>query len=169
MYQCVWLLLLQTWFGSRGRGRKGLLLLTPEVIKAIDVLIEHRDKLEINPANQFVFVRTSQQSRENMIVIAWGLWLPELDLKTTISSKAPHSRYMLLLCPRTLTWQVLSSKNIWGIQVHRYYYCLHEATFELAKVSKLPIALDQGKAHQSLTKSWMKLKFRNVYIDTSLY
>ena len=40
------------WLKSKGRERKGLLLQTPEVIKAIDDLIGHRDKEGINPANQ---------------------------------------------------------------------------------------------------------------------
>ena len=39
------------------------------------------------------------------------------------------------------------------IQVHRDFYCLHESTIEIAKVSKLLLTVDQGETKKFAGKS----------------
>ena len=148
------------------RGRKVPVLLTPEVLKAIDILIEHRDKVEINPANPFVFARASRQSRKNMrgwdclraVAARAGLEKPHLITSTRLRKYVATVSQIIDMTGSELDW--LARHLGHDIQVHRDFYRLHESTVELAKVSKLLIAVDEGKAHQ-----WAGKKLDEIEIE----
>ncbi|CAG9824529.1 unnamed protein product [Phaedon cochleariae] len=48
------------------------------------------------------------------------------------------------------------------IRVHREYYRLHENTVELTKVSRLLLAVDQGKAHTLAGKSSEEIQVQDL-------
>lgn len=49
-----------------------------------------------------------------------------------------------------------------GIRVHRQFYCLHESTKELAKVSKLLLAVDTGNIEQVQGKSLLDMSVEGM-------
>ena len=48
------------------------------------------------------------------------------------------------------------------IRVHRQFYCLHESTRELAKVSKLLLAVDAGNIEQVQGKSLLDMSVEGM-------
>ena len=55
------------------------------------------------------------------------------------------------------------------IDIHRSNYRLHESTIELAKVSKLLLAVDAGKCHMMTKKSLDEMNIEGTrYVETQL-
>ena len=48
------------------------------------------------------------------------------------------------------------------IRVHKEFYCLHESTAELAKVTKLLLAVDAGEIKQMAGKRLMEINVKGI-------
>lgn len=128
------------------------ILLTLEVKEAIDALICHRNEAGVHPDNPYVFARAKRNSRKS--VRGWDC-LKAVAIRANV--KCPHlvtstklRKYVATVCQivdmtnSELDW--LANHLGHNIDVHRDFYRLQESTLELAKVSKLLIAVDEGKA-----------------------
>lgn len=153
------------------RGRKVAVILTPEMVNAIDVLIKTRKTVGIPDENPYVFARTNRQSLEPMR--AWDCLKklstqcgPPLSNPTNITSTRMR-KYIATIS------QVLSLKETevdWlarhlgrDIRVHRDFYRLHESTIEIAKVSKLLLTVDQGKTGKFAGKTLTEIDLNGKY------
>lgn len=143
------------------RGRKVPILLTKDVKKAIDVLVEKRSEVGVNPDNPYLFAATGNGSLghlrpwECMKKVATNedlqLEKPEAVTSTRLRKYVATVSQILDLQENELDW--LARHLGHDIQVHREYYRLHESTIELAKVGKILTTVDEGKTTQWAGKS----------------
>ena len=87
-----------------------------------------------------------------------GLEKPHLITSTRLRKYVATVSQIIDMTGSELDW--LARHLGHDIQVHRDFYRLHESTVELAKVSKLLIAVDEGKAHQ-----WAGKKLDEIEIE----
>ena len=136
------------------RGRKVPILLTLEVKQAIDVLIHHRSEAGVHPDNPYVFARATRNSRKCLrgwdclkaVAIRANVKSPQLITSTKLRKYVATVCQIVDMTNSELDW--LANHLGHDISVHREFYRLQESTLELAKVSKLLIAVDEGKASQ---------------------
>jgi hypothetical protein len=144
----------------QGKCRRPVpILLTKEVIEAIDVLLKYRLAVGINDKNPYVFARVFGSSLDHLrgcdcvriVCRQASLKNPDRICGTKLR------KYVATVC------QVFSLNDVevdWlarhlghDIRVHREYYRLHSATVELAKISKLLLAVEEGDASKWRGKS----------------
>lgn len=143
------------------RGRRVAVILTPELRDGIDLLNQTRSAVCIPVENPYVFARANRQSLEPL-----RGWDCLRDLATSCEPQLQNPGAITSTRLRkyiaTIT-QVLSLKEKevdWlarhlghDIRIHREFYRLHESTIEIAKVSKLLLAVDSGKTTKLSGKS----------------
>ncbi|XP_078790319.1 uncharacterized protein LOC111947145 isoform X1 [Oryzias latipes] len=130
------------------RGRKVAVLLSPDMVSAITRLTEKRADCGVLAENPFLFARpkclTPYRGQDCLRLYAaeCGAKNPELLRSTQLRKHVATLSQILNLKNHELD-QVA---NFLGhdIRVHREYYRLPEATTQLAKISKLLIAMEKG-------------------------
>ena len=137
------------------RGNKCPILLTNETKKAIEVIIAKRGDVGVHKENQYIFAVPTRGSlkclRGNDCISAvlkrcHGLKSPNGIKSTKLRKFVATVSQIVDLQENELGW--LAKHMGHDINVHRQYYRLHESTLELAKVSKLLLAVDDGRAGQ---------------------
>lgn len=132
------------------RGRKVPVLLTEDLVKAIVALIDTRSEIGIHPQNQYVFAAPTRESlsflrgHDSManITSRCGLQHPEAIRSTKVRKYTATVAQVLDLNGNELEW--LANHMGHDISVHKQYYRLQDHTLELAKISKLLLAIDKG-------------------------
>lgn len=130
------------------RGRKVAVLLSPDMVNAITRLTEKRQDCGVLAENIFLFARphclTPYRGQDCLRIYATecGAENPE-HLRSTQLRKHVATLSQILNLKNHELDQVA---NFLGhdIRVHREYYRLPEATTQLAKISKLLIAMEKG-------------------------
>ncbi|XP_071853449.1 uncharacterized protein [Apostichopus japonicus] len=131
------------------RGRSVPVLITENVKCAVDELVKHRDAVGIEPQNLFVFaipegsthyIRACDTLRK--FSCACGAKKPELLRSTQLRKHIATMSQVMALQDNEL--DVLANFLGHDVRVHREYYRLPDATIQVAKVSKLLIALEGG-------------------------
>lgn len=134
----------------RGKlGRKVPLLLTPAMQQTLNLLVSKRQECGILSENTYLFARPSS------LICYRGSDSLQYFAKVC-GAKSPESLTSTKLCQQTGTLsQVLNLSNTeldqladflgHDIRVHRQFYRLPEGTLQLAKISKLLLALEQGR------------------------
>lgn len=128
-------------------------LLTPQMKDAIDVLFKVRDKV-VSKDNPFVFARVFGDSKANLrgsvylrrVVNDAGLESPERITGTQLWKYIATVSQIFQINDNELDW--LARHLGHDIRVHRDFYRLQELAIELTKVSRLLIAVDEGKASE---------------------
>lgn len=156
---------------KRERGRKVPLLLTEEVKQAMDVLVETRSEVGINPENPYLFATTGNGSLGHLrpwecmkkVVTSDELKLkkPEAVTSTKLRKYVATVSQILDLKENELDW--LARHLGHDITVHREYYRLHESTIELAKVGKILSTVDEGK-----TQHWAGKSLDDIDLDKDI-
>ncbi|KAK7909429.1 hypothetical protein WMY93_014113 [Mugilogobius chulae] len=131
------------------RGRKVLVLLTPTMQEALDLLVSKREMCGVVPGNKYLFARPQACSyfRGSDCLRHFA---------KMCGAKNPESLTSTKLRKQTATLsQVLNLSNTeldqladflgHDVRVHRQFYRLPEGTLQLAKVSKILMALEQGR------------------------
>lgn len=136
------------------RGRKVAVLLNPEVLSAAALIVDKRDACNVHKDNPFLFGRpqcpsTSHYRGQDCIrkfARMCGAKNPEHLRSTHLRKHVATLSQILNLKDNELD----QLANFLGhdIRVHRDFYRLPEATIEIAKISKLLLAMEKG----SLTK-----------------
>ena len=140
---------------TRGkRGRKVPIILTCELKNGIDLLNSLRSTVGIAEKNPFVFARDHRNSLEHLrgtdclrhftLECEPKLKNPEAITSTALRKYIATMSQILSLKEHEIGW--LAKHLGHDIRTHREYYRLHDSTIELAKVSKLLLAMDSGKA-----------------------
>lgn len=130
------------------KGRKVAVLLSPDMVDAITCLIEKRKDCGVLAENLFLFARphclTPYRGQDCLRLYAseCGAENPELLRSTQLRKHVATLSQILNLKNHELD-QVA---NFLGhdIRTHREYYRLPEATTQLAKISKLLLAMEKG-------------------------
>ena len=150
------------------RGRKVPIILTPEVNNSITLLNRTRKAVGIPDENPYIFARPTRQSMKNLR--AWDClkrFATECDPPLSNPSAITSTKMRKYIA--TIS-QVLSLKETevdWlarhlghDIRVHRDFYRLHHSTIEIAKVSKLLLAVDKGE-----TSKWAGKTLEEIDIN----
>lgn len=130
------------------RGRKVAILLSPDMVDALTLLISRRSECGVLDSNAFLFARPNCQShyrgQDSLRVYAneCGAQNPEF-LRSTYLRKHVATLSQILNLKNNELDQVADFLGH-DIRVHRDYYRLPEATTQLAKISKLLLAMEKG-------------------------
>ncbi|XP_039461745.1 uncharacterized protein LOC120435746 [Oreochromis aureus] len=130
------------------RGRKVAVLLSPDMVEALTQLISRRLECGVPEENPFLFARpnclTPYRGQDCLRIYAndCGAQSPELLRSTQLRKHVATLSQVLNLKNHELD-QVADFLGH-DIRVHREYYRLPEATTQLAKISKLLLAMEKG-------------------------
>lgn len=130
------------------RGRKVAVLLSPDMVDALKLLVSRRSECGVLDTNTFLFARPNCQShyrgQDSLRVYAseCGAQNPEF-LRSTHLRKHVATLSQILNLKNNELDQVADFLGH-DIRVHRDYYRLPEATTQLAKISKLLLAMEKG-------------------------
>ncbi|XP_056088670.1 uncharacterized protein LOC130087901 [Rhinichthys klamathensis goyatoka] len=132
------------------KGRKVAILLNPELVRAIKLLVDKRDACEVDGDNPFLFGRPKcspnsffrGQDCIRLFASQCGAQHPEYLRSTQLRKQVATMSQVLNLKDNELD----QLANFLGhdIRVHRDYYRLPDATIEIAKISKLLLAMEKG-------------------------
>ncbi|KAK7877456.1 hypothetical protein WMY93_031796 [Mugilogobius chulae] len=131
------------------RGRKVPILLTPKMVTSMELLVKTRQKCDILDDNAYMFARP-----QALTYFRGSDVIRQIALNCGAKNPAALSSTKLRKHVATMS-KVLNLKdnemddlaNFMGhdIRVHREYYRLPEGTLQLAKVSKVLMALEKGQ------------------------
>ena len=93
-----------------------------------------------------------------------GLKSPSSIKSTNLRKFVATVSQIVDLRENTLDW--LAKHMGHDINVHRQYYWLHESTLELAKVSKVLLAVDDGRAGQFAGKNLDEITVKGLLTDS---
>ncbi|KAF6728633.1 N-lysine methyltransferase SETD8-A, partial [Oryzias melastigma] len=139
------------------RERKVPVLLTPMMQQSLDILVSKRQECGVPEGNTYLFARPS----------AWSCYRGSDCLRhfaKVCGAKNPENLTSTRLRKQTGTLsQVLNLSNTeldqladflgHDIRVHRQFYRLPEGTLQLAKISKVLLAMEQGRLAEFKGKS----------------
>ncbi|XP_030002635.1 uncharacterized protein LOC115428010 [Sphaeramia orbicularis] len=142
------------------KGRKVAVLLNPELVSAVNLLVDKRDVCDVDKDNPFLFARpkcsaTSYYRGQDCIRVfasLCGATNPEY-LKSRHLRKHVATMSQILNLKDNELGQLA---NFLGhhIRVHRDYYRSPEATVEIAKISMLLLAMETGSLARFQGKSF---------------
>lgn len=148
------------------RGRKVPILLTDEVKTAIDLLNKTREQVGVSNTNPYVFARR----QSNLYQKGWdcikkctsgvALKKPELITGTRLRKYVGTVTQVASLTENDMDWVERHLGH--DITIHRQFYRLHESTLELAKVSKLLMAVDSGNIKNLTGKALQDIELAGV-------
>ncbi|KAK7891285.1 hypothetical protein WMY93_023248 [Mugilogobius chulae] len=131
------------------RGRKVPVLLTPAMQEALDLLVSKREMCGVVPGNKYLFARPKACSYFRgsdclrHFAKMCGAKNPESLTSTKLRKQTATLSQVLHLSNTEL--DQLADFLGHDVRVHRQFYRLTEGTLQLAKVSKILMALEQGR------------------------
>ncbi|KAE8277669.1 hypothetical protein D5F01_LYC24330 [Larimichthys crocea] len=131
------------------RNRKVPILLTPDMLSSMEALVAHRRTCGVPDDNPYFFARAEAESHLRgsdairQMAKECGAKHPETLSSTKLRKQVSTLSTVLNLKDNEM--DTLANFLGHDIRVHRQYYRLPEGTLELAKVSKVLIALEQGR------------------------
>ncbi|KAF3855744.1 hypothetical protein F7725_016467, partial [Dissostichus mawsoni] len=131
------------------RSRMVPVLLTPEMIAAMNLLVEKRNECQIHTDNVYLFARPGGLSHYRgsdcfrKYANQSGAKNPEALTSTRLRKQVATLSTVLNLKENEM--DQLATFLGHDIRVHREFYRLPESTLQLAKVSKLLIAMEKGR------------------------
>ncbi|XP_028319226.1 uncharacterized protein LOC114473662 [Gouania willdenowi] len=131
------------------RGRAVPILLTPKMVDALDLLVKKRDACGVIKTNQYMFARPSATThfRGSDSLRSFALACSAKCPKALTSTKLRKHAATLSTVLNMSNTEMDQLANFLGhdIRIHREFYRLPDKTLQLAKVSKVLIALEQGR------------------------
>lgn len=150
------------------RGRKVAVLLSPDMVDALKELLSKRKECGIPEDNCFLFARpqclTPYRGQDCLRIYAYecGAKNPELLRSTQLRKHVATLSQVLNLKNHELD-QVADFLGH-DIRVHRQYYRLPEATTQLAKISKLLLAMEKGSLKDLQGKTLEEIQIEGITI-----
>nr|XP_023660035.1 uncharacterized protein LOC111839935 [Paramormyrops kingsleyae] len=150
------------------RGRKVAILLSPDMVDALTLLVSKRSECGVLDTNAFLFARPNCQShyrgQDSLRVYAseCGAQNPQF-LRSTHLRKHVATLSQILNLKNNELDQVADFLGH-DIRVHRDYYRLPEATTQLAKISKLLLAMEKGSLPDLQGKSLDEIEVEGMSI-----
>ena len=149
---------------SGKRNRTVPVLLTPDVTKGIDCILSNREKVGVEKDNVFVFARTSGLNNVDAceclrrVAANAGVERPDLVRSTLLRKYIATVSQVLDMTENEL--DLLCRHMGHSINVHHNFYRLPSQTLELAKISKLLLAVENGNLGNLAGK-----KFEDIDVD----
>ncbi|XP_070184642.1 uncharacterized protein [Littorina saxatilis] len=147
------------------RGRIVPILMTAQVKAAVELLVQKRDDAGVSGSNKFVFSCTFFQSEGHIrgsdtlrkFVTSAQLAEPQFITSTSLRKQVATLSQIVSLKDNEL--DALAQFMGHDVRTHREYYRLPSDMMQLAKVSKLLLALEKGKLqdHQRCTLDEMEV------------
>ncbi|KAL1276722.1 hypothetical protein QQF64_036345 [Cirrhinus molitorella] len=131
------------------RGRMVPVFLTPDMVVALDLLVQMREKCQVPVENQHLFARPGALSHYRgadcirQYAQASGVKHPDALCSTKLRKQVAMLSTVLHLKDNEMDQLANFIGHDFG--VHREFYHLPESTLQLAKISKLFIAMEKGK------------------------
>ncbi|XP_036397441.1 uncharacterized protein LOC118786486 isoform X2 [Megalops cyprinoides] len=131
------------------RGRKIPILLTPAMQKGIELLKQKREACEVPPENIYMFARPNALSHYSGSDCLW-VFAKECGAKYPKALSSTKLRKHVATLSKVLNLNDTELDQLadflgHDIRVHREYYRLPEGTLQLAKISKILMALETGR------------------------
>ncbi|XP_054483191.1 uncharacterized protein LOC129116215 [Anoplopoma fimbria] len=131
------------------RGRPVPILVTQKMLSALELLVSEREACEVLKENCYMFARPAAKTHLRgsdclrAFAVACGAKCPKALTSTRLRKHAATLSTVLNMTDTEMD----QLANFLGhdIRVHREFYRLPEKTLQLAKVSKLLMALEQGR------------------------
>jgi len=136
------------------RNRRVPIILTPEVKKAIDLLVKTRDEAGVNSDNPYVFAVNNNDSRQHIrgcqdlgkVVRRIELKNPEQLSSTKLRKYVATVSQIVDMNQSELGW--LAKHLGHDLQIHKDFFILQESTIEMAVVGNRLMAVDEGRANK---------------------
>jgi hypothetical protein len=150
------------------RNRKVPIIITPEVQRAIEILIKTRDEVGVHPDNPYVFAVNNDNSKNNIrgcqaianVVRHVELKNPEQLTSTKLRKYVATVSQIVDMNEAEIGW--LARHLGHDIQIHKDFYRLQESTIEMAIVGNLLVAVDEGKAGQFKGRNFRDIKLQGM-------
>lgn len=141
------------------RYRVVSVLLTPDMRKSIDCLLANRDQVLIPKSNPYVFSRVYFRSKGHLsgsetirkLALQAGLKHPDRVTSTKVRKHEATIRQISNMAENETDG--LAKYLGHDVRVHREFYRLTESAFQVAKVTKILLAMDTGKIENVKGKS----------------
>jgi len=149
---------------SGKRNRTVPVLLTADVTKGIDCILSNREKVGVEKDNVFVFARTSGLNSVDAceclrrVAANAGVERPDLIRSTMLRKYIATVSQVLDMTENEL--DLLCKHMGHSVNVHHSFYRLPSQTLELAKISKLLLAVESGNLGNLAGK-----KFEDIDVD----
>lgn len=129
------------------RDRKVPILLTPDMLASMELLVKHRRTCGVPDENQFMFARPGADThfRGSDAIRTFASECGAKYPKTLSSTKLRKHVSTLSKVLKDTEMDQLADFLGHDIRVHRKFYRLPEGTLQLAKISKVLMALEQGR------------------------
>lgn len=131
------------------RGRPVPILLTPKMLSSLELLVSQREACGVLKDNEYLFARPAAMThfRGSDCFRSFAKQCGAACPRTLTSTKLRKHAATLSTVLNMTNTEMDQLANFLGhdIRVHREYYRLPEKTLQLAKVSKLLMALEQGR------------------------
>jgi len=140
--------------------------LTPDAVRGIDAIIASREAVGIDPQNLFLFARCSGLNSVDpfaeirKVAECAGAARPELIRGTKLRKYLATVSQVLDMRPNELS--LLCRHMGHSIHVHEDFYRLPSNTLELAKVSKLLMAVEGGDLSELTGKTMNDLNLEDI-------
>ena len=130
-----------------------------DVLEGMNALVLKRKFVGVHSDNIYLFATPTKGSdrplrgndcMNNVLKVVEGLKYPERIRSTELRKYCATVSQIADLSENDLRW--LAEHLGHNIDVHREYYRLRESTVEISKVSRLILAIDEGKASQMIGK-----------------
>lgn len=151
------------------KSRKVPMLITDDVKEGIDMLNLNRDAVGIPSTNPFCFASKSSSGHldnwqaMNLISQEASVKHPELITSTKLRKYNATVSQLFDLNQGELEW--LSNHMGHDLNIHKDFYRLHDSTIEMAKVSRLLMAVDSGKAAEFVGKKLTDINLNDFHLD----
>ena len=140
------------------KGRKVPVLITEDLLRNLNVLVENRGAGEVDDENPFMFARSGQSQTPirgsdviRKFAVECGAKSPQLITSTNLRKHVATVSQILNLKENEL--DLLANFLGHDIRIHRSYYRLPESTLQIAQVSKLLLHVEAGDLHKYKGKS----------------
>ena len=142
---------------------------------AIKQLIKYRSVIGVLADNPYVFACPTRSSKnhlrgnDSMVKVLdqiEGLISPERIRSTELRKYCATVTQIADLSDGDLRW--LADHMGHNIDIHREFYRLRESTVELTKVSRILLAIDEGKAHNFSGKKISEIDIEGKHLVRSL-
>ena len=151
---------------SGKRGRHVPILLTEDVVSAMNLLLKERSYVNIKSSNTYFFANKGDKYLRayevlHSFVIQAGVSNPSAITSTNLRKYIATVSQVISLQKEELEW--IADHLGHSIDVHRNFYRLQESTLEICKVSKLLMAVDSGSLHKLVGKKLTDIELEHCF------
>ncbi|XP_033759896.1 uncharacterized protein LOC117342041 isoform X2 [Pecten maximus] len=155
------------------KGRKVPVLLTKDLIEAIDLLLKAREKVGVSKDNPFIFARMNYGSNKAIRAsdalrkYAKMSGVEKIENITSTKLRKHIATVSQIMNLGSTDLEQLATFMGHDIEIHRSFYRLPESTIQVAKLGKFLLALDSGDVskYSSCTLDDVTLNDDDVAVD----